>query len=537
MAVDGTAPSHEVTSTSDDIVLAVFEGGVVRRSDVEREIRFLPKDERRFRQAQGRPQAEQWRDWTRRVALRQVAMQRMGAEPWGADPWLREKARQAARDWGLQRWRARCYGLPYEDPGDEELLAKLPPEGKESPARLRLSHIFLAADGNDAVQEAEERLRSWRREISDLSSFRRLAKERSESQSALKDGKLGYLRKGWLPKAAEEVLYALPEGSISEPIVLRGGVHLFFVEKNEPAKIMPRDRELRRLRAQIRHESLQACRGRRLAQDPVPETATDLLGAAIRVGSWSLSRDLVERIYGRPNETLEAVARRLWERETLYQQALATEQFDASERRRLDDLQANNYFGALVKTERAQYVQEPTAEDVEAAYRSRPDAFKSPLRMSLWVATSQVSDGEDPLAFLRRYETLAAQLADGSQRWPDLAAAPPPGVAIEHFDDIAVMDLGGKTSPFLMSHVAPLDAGNTTGVLQDGEHFYIVHILERRSPTRRPLADVEEQIRRRLMKERHRQASAQAMTALLEASQFSWTAEGLAHLESLAAKP
>lgn len=517
-----------VPDDQDDPVLATFQGGEVRLGDVEREIRFLPKDERRYRAAQGTPMAQQWRDWVHREALRRITEGRMTSETWDDDPWLREKARQSARDWALGIWRQRCYGLPFEEPSEAALLAQLPGEAKVSPARLRLSHIFLRAEGVEAVSEASRQLETWRDEVSDLDAFRRLARERSDSQSARKDGKLGYLRQGWLPKAVEEVLYALPEGAMSPPVAVRGGVHLFFVEKNEPARPMPRHRELRQLRAKLRLEALEGCRQQRL-QEAKPSTAS----AETVVGPWSLSSSLVERIYGKPGTSLEETTLRLVEREALYQWALANAQLEDGERRRLYDLELNNFLGALVQRERVPFVVEPTENEVRALYDARPDAFKTPLRLSLQVVRGQVPEGADPLEFLRQLETLASDLEEGNQSWSDLAANSPSYLHVEQWDDLPAMDISSRASPFLMSQLASLPEGHTTDVIQDDADFYIVHLAQRQDPARKPFEAVEAQLRRGLMKDRNRQASERAVQQLLEQAEFGWTTEGLSHLEQM----
>ena len=528
-AASATASVDQEDSVDQEgVVLAVFEGGEVHLRDVLREMRFLPKDERRYRSAQGTPMAQQWRDWVHREALRRITQERMATESWDDDPWLREKARQAARDWGLSIWRQRCYGLPFEEPNDAALLAQLPSEAKMTPARLRLSHIFLRAEGDPEVEEATRRLESWRQDINDLETFHRMAKERSESQSARKDGKLGFLRQGWLPKTVEDVLYALPEGSISPPLAGRGGVHLFFVEKNEPARPMPRDQELRRLRGKVRHEALEGCRQQRLREAEPPAAVADPA-----VGSWNLSTALAERIYGRPNTSLEETTQRLVEREALYQWALANEQFEDDERRRLDDLELNNFLGALVQRDRRPFVVEPTDSEVRGLYDGRPDAFKTPLRLSLWVVRAQVPEGADPLEFLRRMETLASSLAEGAQRWAALEKETSGSFQVERWDGLPAMDVSSRTSPFLMSQLAPLPEGSTTEVIQDGADFFIVHVAKRQEPTRKPFEEVKAQLRRGLMKERNRQASEKAVQLLLEGAQLRWTEEGLEHLEQV----
>lgn len=534
-------PWADAPETPDDPVLATFDGGMVRLSDVQREIRFLRKDERRFRQHEGMGLADQWRDWIHRVALRRIALPLAEAAGLTDDPWLREKARQAARDWALDRWRQRCYGLPLVLPDDEELASELPGEAKTVPPRLRLSHLFLAAEGDEALRRASEQLRVWRSEIKDLETFKRYAEDHSDSKSALKGGTLGFLRQGWLPKEAEEILYTLPAGSISEPIALRGGVHIFFVERNEPAQVMPKQREIDKLRNVKRKERLDACREQRLAESAVGAEATatgagqeptSLDDGVLTVGQWTLSAELLQRIYGRSDEAPSLTGQRLREREALYQLLLANQGLEPEERLYLDSLEANNVLGALIQSRRDTGL-EPDVQELRAYYEARPDSFKTALAFSLWLAVAQVPEGHDPIAFLDAYEALAADLAAGRKTWPEVAAEASQGWKVERLERVHAFEVGTRYSPFLVSQLAPLPAGSFTGVIQDAADFYIVQVTDRQAPQRKSFAEVEAQLRRRLIKERQSQASAKLVAELLESAHFQWTDWGSNHLRRL----
>ncbi len=537
-------PWADASATTDDPVLATFDGGVVHLSDVQREIRFLGKDERRYRQHEGMALADQWRDWSHRIALRQIALPLAEAEGLSDDPWLREKARQAARDWALDRWRQRCYGLPLVMPDDEALAAELEGEAKTVPPRLRLSHIFLAAEGEDAVSRAVEQLGQWRAQIQDIETFRDYAERLSDSKSAVKGGNLGFLRQGWLPKEAEDILYGLPEGAISEPIVLRGGVHLFFVEKNEPARVMSRQRDINKLRSLKRRQALDACRRERLPESTLQPRGdgtdngapVEAVASELRVAEWRLSRQLLQRIYGRPAEELTVTAQRLREREALYQLLLSLGALEPEEELYLKDLEANNLLGALIQSRRGAELVEPGLEALRAHYEAHPDNFKTALLLSLWVAVRQVPEGQDPIAFLASYEALAADLASGRKAWADLAADPPTGLRVERLESVRAFEVGTRFTPLLLSQLAPLAVGSTTGVIQDAADFFIVQITDRQEPRRQSFAEVEEKLRRQVIKKRQSLASAAVVAELLESANFQWTEQGLAHLNRLSSE-
>lgn len=524
---EGSGDVSNNDSFPDDLILATSTAGSIRLGEVSLEARFVSRDERRFRQQQGMGRDEQWRDWTRRAALRRIAPPLLRARGLDDDPLLQAAARRAAREWALDRWRRRCYGLPFEAPSDEVLAGRLPDEAPPAVARLRLSHLFLAAEGPEEVARARDQLAAWRREVVDLQSFRQLATVHSDSKSALKGGRLGYLRRGWLPPAAEQILYRLPAGSVSEPIELRGGVHLFFVEKNEPAMVRPRSPEEERQRQELRLESQLACRARRL------EGIDDRL----RVGKAAVPGPVMQQLEGQRVSSPELAVQRWVEQESLYLWALSHGELTAEEVAYSDILASNHVLGALLRDLRQDDVVEPSEADLQALYAAEPDGYRTPWLVSLWVATAQPSAGQDPLIFLKDLEGLAAGLADGRRTWEGLAKEPAGGLRVERFEGVPAIEIGSRFSPFLLSRLASLAVGDTTEVIQDAADFHIIHLWERRAPARKSFAEARESLRRRWIRRHQRQASAKVVSELLAAANFQWTLQGQEFLSGLRAEP
>ena len=232
--------------TDADPLLARFDGGAVRVSDIDREIRFLAPSEHRYRAHLHMSEERKWGDWTRRMALRARGLQLAELEALTTDPRLREQARRAAREWVLQQWEQVCYGLPLSLPTEDALKHDARQQAVPIPNRLRLSHIFLRTRTPEEDAAAQQQLTTWRAEIvgtgNIAETFADYARRYSHSQTAVKGGNLGWLHEGWLPKAAELTLYPLPSGTLSEPLKLRGGWHLFLVKDTSPAHTAPFER-------------------------------------------------------------------------------------------------------------------------------------------------------------------------------------------------------------------------------------------------------------------------------------------------------
>ena len=104
------------------------------------------------------------------------------------------------------------------------------------PRRMNLSHIFIREQSHSEA-EAVSLLQHLRQRAQRGEDFAKLAREFSESSSATRDGRIGYVRPGWLPETVENALWELPEGAISGPIRAKGGWHVFYVRKKIDAMV------------------------------------------------------------------------------------------------------------------------------------------------------------------------------------------------------------------------------------------------------------------------------------------------------------
>jgi peptidyl-prolyl cis-trans isomerase C len=105
-----------------------------------------------------------------------------------------------------------------------------------------VSHILINA-GEDAgpedVKEAGEKAEKIWKEIRNGKDFAEMAKEYSDCNSASGGGKLGYIKRGFMPKAFEEVAFSLKKDAISEPVKTKFGFHIIQVHAHIPAGNAP----------------------------------------------------------------------------------------------------------------------------------------------------------------------------------------------------------------------------------------------------------------------------------------------------------
>jgi hypothetical protein len=124
-----------------------------------------------------------------------------------------------------------CGPPPPPDGAEVEAeIARL--QAAERPARARVRQMLL-----DTREEAE----SARRQLDDGADFVELSRQVSRAPNAGSGGELGFLTEGGLSEHLDEVIFALSEGEISEPVPGPSGYHIFQVLEVLPAGPPPRE--------------------------------------------------------------------------------------------------------------------------------------------------------------------------------------------------------------------------------------------------------------------------------------------------------
>lgn len=466
--------------------LATFDGGAVTAADLEREVAHLPKDERTFRQVKGLGDEVSRRDWIERIALRRIAAQLAPAEGLTGDAVAAREAARAVEGFWLNRWRASCYGFGFALPSDEELRREIEPTLPEIPERLLLSHIFFRAVTEAEFAAAERQLEDIRTTTSRLAEFQALARERSASDSARRGGSLGWMHRGWLPKEAEAVLYALPTLGMSPPLRLRGGVHLFWVEDRRPAERAPLAPRLKKRRAELEAEAADACRSRALGE------ARAALGASSGAADDSL----------------------------LLRWALARNLPTAEERARMQDVEDNVWLLALVEKRVQARLGAPAADELRRRYDADPGRFRSQRELAVRRLLVPIPSDRDPLSFRDALRDAVLRAIRGELRFEELAALAGPAAAAETLPRSPAIEVAGFLGPAIFDAVHQLEAGAIAGPMQDEGNLVIVRIDEVQPARQLTFAEAEGELRAAWTAERRRSLRAAVAAELLSSHHF-----------------
>lgn len=230
---DTAAPETTGTAPGEG-VLARFDGGTVTTADVDAHILRLPADER---PAPG----EDLDAWYDELIRTLVVNRRLLAE-------ARETGLQDTNDFQLRRTAVRrqlavqsCLADWAPESGDvstEEIRAEYDARAEQlqAPERRSTFHIYRRFEPEQTASEAESVMFELRERILRGENFQRLAQSESDSESRHRQGSIGWIVRGQLPQAFEDLVFSLEEGVPSRPLVSADGVHLFQVDEILPAR-------------------------------------------------------------------------------------------------------------------------------------------------------------------------------------------------------------------------------------------------------------------------------------------------------------
>ncbi len=511
-----------------DPVVATLTGAQVHESDVRREIRFLPASEKRWRNYMKMPREQRWRDWIHRMALRRIALLAADQEGLSQDPTVEELARKGARDWLINQYHLAFYGFDYTPPSDQELQQEVGTSPILVPDRLRLSHIFLRTRSEEETAKAKVQLAAWKREITNLESFRKVATDHSDSQTAGRGGRLGILRRGVLSPAVEEVLYALPEGTVSDPLEMRGGVHLFFIEKILPAQALPLKPKIDRLRGAKREQARKQYRQRalRLAQAQFPVKRRPDGGFA--VGDRVVDGATFAVRY--PTEPGKQAQRReqIIEAELLFQYAMATGWPDEAQKRHLRDLEADAYLGQLLDRQHRLRLVAPNEAELRERYDAKTDKLMRPRKLDIRAVKAQVPPGQDPLLFMDNLTQLAARLRTGELPWERATQACAPSCELIDPDLLDGLKIASRFGPRVATALRDVEVGGVTDPIQQDHDFFVVGMQAISPRVRMTFEEAKPRLMQKITQQRRDSLNAQIIAELFAAYEFQLTAAGRA---------
>jgi parvulin-like peptidyl-prolyl isomerase len=282
-------PTGPGTSTAQDPVIATYRGGEVRRSDIAANL------EARLARPSVTPDAASRRAIVQALAERQARIgilhqqaleSRLGERPDVAARVTARKDLALAKAWLEREVLARAQ---VPETMIEAEFARLLPRAERAEMRA-FSHIFLHAQGPEALAAARRKEVEIRRRLDAGEAFSALAREYSDSISARSGGTMSPTARELLSEDLGALVFGLAEGAVSETIENRDGLHLFRVD----AIVAPVPADTAALRetvtADLRRESRNAAE-RDARQLAIDEVSADVAAAGRRLAAGCSRED------------------------------------------------------------------------------------------------------------------------------------------------------------------------------------------------------------------------------------------------------
>ena len=140
----------------------------------------------------------------------------------------------------IKKLYAKVTGLKKADTTDIRKYYQQHPEKFTPPARFRVSVILLKVEPSLPIsvwKAAEEEASRLLKHLKAGAKFSELAKLHSADASANQGGDMGYLHKGMLAPAVQEIIDSMKVGEVSKPVTTLQGVGIFRLDDKEEAKL------------------------------------------------------------------------------------------------------------------------------------------------------------------------------------------------------------------------------------------------------------------------------------------------------------
>lgn len=517
-------------------ILATWDGGEVEQGELDRLISSLPLDQRRPEDGD----FDAWhRDWVREVAAREILLAEAEGRGVAESADFRRRLGELQRGFVVSRYLAERLEIEPTaiTPADLETYRQEHGSRFSTPERRMVYHLFLRSEPGDDEQSLLDEAESLRLRVVSGEGFPQLAERYSDSELRHRRGLMGWVRRGDVAPALEEIVFGLVERQPSEPIATREGVHLFWVETALAARSLELDDARGALTAGLRNERIAAAvddlLGAELPEGAfVPdgrELATllargDPQALILRIGSYDLrGAELHDLLAGSPRTGIQvddavAVVESIARRERLYLRAEA-EGFAG-------ELQGDPGLARLRDGELLRYHRERRLEEfagaqeerLAALFTSRRGRYATPLRIRLRSLTVPLPPGDAADRLVSRLESTHRQ---GAAADPLETLAGDLGGRIEELGWVAAPQLSGF-GPVGSLLAGELAAGEVSPPFRVGTSLMVLHGLEREEPQPMSAAAARPLVVRDLLQDEGSALYREMIDSMLRERGFEW---------------
>lgn len=157
----------------------------------------------------------------------------------------------------LKQFEKSVRALPDPQVQEVEAYYKKHQDKFTEPERLRVSSILLKVDPSsppEARAQAEVAAKAVYAKLKEGGDFAALARENSDDRSGPSGGDMGYLHKGMVPQAVQDLLATMKPGETSEPLHLLEGVAILRLTERVEPRLHPFERVKERAAALLKRD-------------------------------------------------------------------------------------------------------------------------------------------------------------------------------------------------------------------------------------------------------------------------------------------
>lgn len=436
------------------------------------------------------------------------------------------------------------------------VAAKEPPAKVElAPARWRLRNLFIARPpGADPAEAARRRalIETLHQRLVNGEDFGELARTHSESQTRIRDGRLGFVTLDRLEPVVAAAVRDLRAGELTSVLETSDGWTILLAEAFVPEGPRPRAVDQQRedaLRKHLEtlHQQTEESARKALSPTALSITGDDPHAVIVRFADGTtitaLELDFFRRHRGidAPADAVAssaltdaAISCALKAAASRERGLIATPTFRATLDRKLAELRAELELQRLA----APMLEAPRGADVDQLYTENLGRLQRPPRYHLRSVQLPLDGLAVTKDLVRRFSEIAARAVAGAVTVESLAQAS---------DEAELIDHGWRTPHQIFplgkaidSRFAPKGAdtsestrpGVVFGPVQEGRRLLVVEILGREAARPLTRAEAEPSLVRAAWEGARRTAEAKVRRQLLEAVQFTVDEAALARLAS-----
>ncbi|MEZ5333502.1 MAG: peptidylprolyl isomerase [Thermoanaerobaculia bacterium] len=327
--------------------------------------------------------------------------------------------------------------------------------------RIRLRHIYRRVDRDASPQTraaAREEMEELRQRLVDGASFEDLARETSDSETAVHGGLIGVLDYGKLGEPLDSLVWSLGEGEVSRVVSTPVGFHIFRLDDRLAAERTPFEEARTRIERRLARERLEAVH-RALRQELLAASGATYRPEALDSGDpaallFELGEDSLDLEHWR--RTLENQpffeARELPERELLDNWALGRLYLWEAHRRGMEeDSRLEERLAPIRRAELADWLRETARREAIEAFsegtlrtyfEAEAARFQSPRQLDLSLLVRRFPPDEaEWYGVYEELERLAERIRSGEADFAEEAR--------RHSDDPSAA-AGGRVGPVRM---------------------------------------------------------------------------------------